>query len=225
VPVFNGEDYLAEALDSIFGQSYTAIECIVVDDGSDDRTASIVSDYSGEISYFYQENQGPAAARNLGLEHVRGEYIAFLDADDLWHEHKTERQVECFETRPELDYCTAKVQNFWIPELREEAERLKDHPRSRPMSGSTTASLLARRTLFDRIGRFDPSLQHCDATEWFLRVQEEESIGDELPDTFVYRRMHHNNRSRRLARNSQLEFSRLLKARLDRKRRGTAETV
>jgi len=223
--VFNGEVYLEETLDSIFSQSHEPIECIVVDDGSDDMSASIVSGYSREIRYFYQDNQGPAAARNLGLEQASGEYISFLDADDLWHEEKTERQIRRLAARPELDYCIAKVQNFWIPELQEEAERFKNHPRAQPMSGATSASLLARRSLFEQVGSFDPALQHCDAAEWFLRLREHKAVGEELPDTLVYRRMHHHNRSRQMARSSQIEFSRLLKNRIDRKRTDSNRTL
>ena len=88
VPVFNGERYLAEALDSILAQTWRPLEVIVVDDGSTDGTAHIAAGYGAEVSYIHQANAGPAAARNRGLDAARGEFIAFLDADDLWHKDK-----------------------------------------------------------------------------------------------------------------------------------------
>src|SRR5690242_4967891 len=88
VPVFNGERYLGEALDSIFAQGHQPLEVLVVDDGSTDGSAAVAKSYGDRVRYFFQPNAGPAAARNLGLEAARGEFIAFLDADDLWHRDK-----------------------------------------------------------------------------------------------------------------------------------------
>src|SRR5688572_13312922 len=93
VPVFNGERYLSETLESIFAQSYRPLEVIVADDGSTDRTPDTVAGYGDRIRYLKQENAGASAARNLGLEAARGEFIAFLDADDLWHAEKLQRQM------------------------------------------------------------------------------------------------------------------------------------
>ena len=91
VPVFNGELYLAEALESILKQSYRPLEIIVADDGSTDGTEAIVARFGTQVRYLYQPNSGPATARNLGLGAVRGEFVGFLDADDLWHPEKLER--------------------------------------------------------------------------------------------------------------------------------------
>src|SRR5436190_9496549 len=88
VPVFNGDRYLAETLDSILAQTHRPIEIIVVDDGSTDGTSAIAAEYGEKIRYIRQENSGVASARNLGLQSARGDFIAFLDADDLWHAGK-----------------------------------------------------------------------------------------------------------------------------------------
>src|SRR3954451_22735593 len=82
VPVFNGERYLREALQSILAQSYRPIEVVVVDDGSTDRSPVVVAGFGREVRYLRQENAGPAAARNHGVQEARGELLAFLDADD-----------------------------------------------------------------------------------------------------------------------------------------------
>src|ERR687893_681850 len=92
VPVFNGERYLQAALDSIFAQTYRSLEVLVVDDGSTDNTAAIVGSYGDRVRYLQQDNHGPSAARNRGIEAATCEFIAFLDADDLWHAEKLERQ-------------------------------------------------------------------------------------------------------------------------------------
>jgi glycosyltransferase involved in cell wall biosynthesis len=218
VPVFNGEDYIKETLDSIHGQTYRPIQVIVADDGSTDGTADIVERYPHAVVYVRQENSGPAWARNLGLSVATGEFIAFLDADDLWHPQKLERQIACFEACPGLDYCVAHIQNFWISELETEAERFKDHPRSKPVPAYTTHTLLARRSLFEAIGEFDASLHHCDDTEWFLRAGDHGATGELLPEVLAYRRLHRTNRSRIFSHASRQEYLQLIKSRLDQQR-------
>src|SRR5262245_47159032 len=113
VPVYNGERYLREALDSIQAQTYRPIEIIVADDGSTDGTAAVAAEYDHKVRYLFQPNAGTAAACNLGLQAARGDFIAFLAADDLWHRDKLLRQIERFEARLELSLCVSHVQNFW----------------------------------------------------------------------------------------------------------------
>ena len=151
VPVFNGERYLRETLESIFTQTYRPLEVIVADDGSTDGTAESVARYGDRIEYLKQENAGASAARNLGLEAARGEFIAFLDADDLWHAEKLQRQMACFQASADLELCITYVQNFWIPEMAVEAEKYRDHRLSKPTPGYLLPALLARRSAFDRI--------------------------------------------------------------------------
>jgi glycosyltransferase involved in cell wall biosynthesis len=218
VPVFNGERFLAEALDSILAQSYQPHEIIVADDGSTDGTADVVRRYGLRVRYLHQPNARPAAARNLGLAAVTGALVAFLDSDDTWHPEKLMRQVSRFGDRPELDYCVAHVQNFWVPEMQYEAEQFKDHPRSRPMPGYVTQALMARRSLFDRVGGFNTELKNADAADWFMRADAQGAVSELLPDVLVRRRLHPGNRTRQLGSNSRDEYLRLLKASLVRRR-------
>ena len=218
VPVFNGERYLREALGSIFAQTYRPLEIIVADDGSADGTADIVAAFGDRVHYLRQSNQRPAAARNLGIRAASGEFIAFLDADDLWHPEKLTRQTDRFQARPELDYCVAHAQNFWIPELDAEAERYQKHRISRPLPGYVTGTLVARRTVFDTLGLFNPALAHGDSTEWFMRAAERGAVMELLVDTLLYRRLHPTNRSRVRAANSREEYLQILKLSLDRRR-------
>ncbi len=84
IPVYNGDAYLLDAVDSIQRQHYKPLEIIIIDDGSTDSTAEIAADLRGDVRYVYQPNSGPSAARNKGLRMARGEVIGFLDVDDLW---------------------------------------------------------------------------------------------------------------------------------------------
>ncbi len=112
IPAYNAEEYVADAIDSALAQTYRPIEIIVADDGSTDGTAAVVQSYNGPVQYHYRENAGPAAARNLGLEHARGEYIAFLDADDLWHPQKVEVQVQTMEEQEGVGICGAGITSY-----------------------------------------------------------------------------------------------------------------
>lgn len=134
IPAYNSERFIAATLDSVFAQTYRPIEVIVVDDGSTDKTAEVVKSFTGfagstnktsktsptsktsetnktSLTYFYQNNSGPSAARNTGIRAAKGEYIAFLDADDTWVEDKIEKQLGLFERDGSIDvvFCNASV--------------------------------------------------------------------------------------------------------------------
>ena len=219
VPVYNGEKYLGEAIESILKQSYGPIELIIADDGSTDGTGSIAARYSKQVRYLRQLNAGPAAARNLGMSAAEGEFVGFLDADDLWHFEKLDRQMARFRERPELAYCIAHVQNFWIPELIEEEKQFRDHRISKALPGYATGTLLARRDCFNAVGEFNTAIKHADDTEWFLRATEQGAVMELLPDVLLYRRLHYTNLSRVKASNSRDQYLRVLKSALDRRRR------
>ena len=218
VPVYNGERYLSEALDSIFAQSYRPLEVIVVDDGSTDNTPQVMAGFKNSIRYLEQSNGGPSATRNLGVSAARGDFVAFLDPDDIWHPEKLARQVARFEARPELDLCVAHVQLFWAPELREEGVRLRNQARVNTVPGYTTGTLLTRRKFFDVVGYFDASFWFGDATDWFLRAAHGRAVMELLPDVLLYHRMHTTNLTRRRISSSRDEFLRIVKRSLDNRR-------
>ena len=218
VPVYNGERYVRGSVGSIMAQTHRPIEVIVADDGSTDGTRHAVEAFGDEIRFVTQPTAGPAATRNLGLQAARGEFLAFLDADDLWHPDKLALQLGRFVEDPELDLCLSHVQMFWTPDVKAEGEAYRDHPRAQPIPGYATTTLLARRYVFETIGGFDTGLWFGDATDWFIRAAEKGLKLEVLPDVLTFHRMHDENLTRRRREDSGEEFLRIVKASLDRRR-------
>src|SRR5438045_2909770 len=112
IPVYNGEKYLTSAMQSVFNLKAEALELIVVDDGSTDATADILSSFVDRVRYVVQPNRGPAAARNRGLQCARGEVIGFLDADDLWTPNILTRAFAFLLSHPEVDIVQGHIQEI-----------------------------------------------------------------------------------------------------------------
>lgn len=101
IPTFNRADIVGRAIESALGQTYRDVEVVVVDDGSSDGTRAVVESYGSRVRYLYQKNAGVTAARNLGISKARGEFLAFLDSDDLWKPWRIESQVAALRRYPE----------------------------------------------------------------------------------------------------------------------------
>ena len=104
IPVYNRSRYISECLNGVFAQTYKDYEIIIVDDGSTDHLKETLKPYSGRIRYIYQGNGGAARARNTGIINSRGEYVAFLDSDDVWLPHKLGLQIRILSDLPELGF-------------------------------------------------------------------------------------------------------------------------
>lgn len=102
IPAYNSAVFLPETLDSVLAQTYPAFEIFVVDDGSTDNTEEVAARYSPRVTYVRQANQGVSTARNVGLEQSQGEWVCFLDADDVWHSSKLSRQIQAIQRDPEV---------------------------------------------------------------------------------------------------------------------------
>lgn len=186
VPVYNGERYLAEAVASIRRQGSATIQLIIVDDGSTDGTAAIAQSFDS-IRYVRVDNGGPAAARNIGLDLARAEFIAFLDADDIWADNRLNLQLQMFAADPQLELVTGHTQclmlqpsGAWVP---------WQSPRSLPLFGV----ILARRSVFERVGRLDETLRVAEDVDWFIRAREAGVKTLSLPEVLLYYRLHGNN--------------------------------
>ncbi len=218
VPAFNSAAYVRRALQSIFAQTYRPLQVIVADDGSGDATLAIVRAFPQPVEIVEQTTAGPAATRNLGRRAARGEFVAFLDADDRWHPEKLARQQARFAAVPEIDACLSYAQLVWSDELSGEAELYRDHPRAAIVPGYATTTMLARRALFERVGEFDGRLWFADATDWFIRAAELGARIEMLPDVLTYHSMHRANLTRRRPAASREEFLDVIKRSLDRRR-------
>jgi len=215
IPVYNGERYLGEAIESAQAQTYEPVEVIVIDDGSTDGSAAVANGFA-TVHYEFQENQGISAARNRGVEVARGELLAFLDADDVWLPDKLLLQVTTMERDPTLDLVFGHVQEFVSPEL---AERLKGQVRVSDgiVPGLIPSTLLVKREAFRRMGFFETNWKMGEFAAWYTRAIEQKLNQITLPDLVTRRRVHDANNGRR-QRQSAIDYVRILKASLDRRR-------
>ena len=120
IPTFNRSKKLKRALESVISQTYPHKELIVIDDGSTDDTKEILKNFS-EASYFWQENRGVSAARNLGIEKARAKWIAFLDSDDSWQRDKLEKQIQALQEASEYKIC--HTDETWIRDGKEISQK------------------------------------------------------------------------------------------------------
>lgn len=190
VPVFNGERFLAAALDSVSAQTYRPVEVIVVDDGSTDRSPEIAR--SRPVRYLRQSNCGVAAARNAGIAAARGTLVAFIDQDDEWEPHKLTTQVGHLLDRPDLGFVLARLQWFLEPGTAK-PPWLREEWLTVSTPGYAPGVLLARRELFDRLGSYDESYEVGSDTEWMVRARDAGVGFEMLPDVLLRYRIHGDN--------------------------------
>jgi glycosyltransferase involved in cell wall biosynthesis len=224
IPCYNAERFLGEAIESILAQTLLPAEIVVVDDGSTDGSAAVAAQFAGRVSYLRQENAGPAAARNAGLDATRGDFVAFLDADDCWHPQKLQRQAERFAESPRIDSCVTHLTPVWEDEVRHEQAALQGHVRTADsVPGYVMQTLLARRSAFERAGKLDSALRFGEDTEWFSRARDLGVVLELLPDALVYRRFHAHNLTR-IRGNAKLKSSLLdiVQGSLERRRHAAA---
>jgi len=177
IPTFNRAKLLLEAVHSVLDQKDVPedVEIIVVDDGSTDNTREALAALAGKIAYIRQEHSGVSKARNLGICRSAGEWIAFLDSDDLWLPDKLHAQMEFFSDHPETFLC--QTDEIWVRNGR----RLNPRKYHRKPSGYCFPLLLERclvspsavvvhRRVFDLVGLFDESLPACEDYDLWLRI-------------------------------------------------------
>lgn len=184
IPTFNRDIFLEKAILSVLEQSYSRIEIIVVDDGSVDDTKIIVDKFASQVRYYFQENQGVSAARNHGIQHAKGDYIAFLDSDDAWVPEKLERQVNVLQTMPEYsvvlcDYVYIDTSGRKFDECKRRAQFPKNGSIFKDVVLSPyliPSTLLVRKSALDKAGYFDTSLQTAEDIDLFLRLAANEQV-------------------------------------------------
>jgi glycosyltransferase involved in cell wall biosynthesis len=169
IPVYQGDRFIAEAVESVLNQNYTNYEIIVINDGSNDNSCGVLQPYFEKIRYVFQENQGVAAARNRGIQMARGELIAFLDQDDFWLPDKLALQVACFDAQPELGivHCGWRRVNAIGQALGEvtawENVPVLDLAGWLQWMPILLSAMLVKREYLQRVGGFDTKFkQACD---------------------------------------------------------------
>ena len=175
IPTFNRCLLLNRALESVYKQSYSNYEIIVVDDGSTDGTAKMVQQNYPKVKYCFQENNGVSSSRNKGLSLATGKWIAFLDSDDEWLPQKLENQFDELKAQPDCMIC--HTEEIWVRNgIR--VNQMKKHrkaggwifPQCLPMCAMSPSSILIHRSVFEDIGGFDVSLPACEDYDLWLRI-------------------------------------------------------
>jgi GT2 family glycosyltransferase len=217
IPVYNGEKYLAEAIDSVLSQTYPTVEVIVIDDGSQDASAEIARSYGSQILYYYQDNAGLGDALNTGVAHASGEFLSFLDQDDLWVSHKLTRQMQEFTNNNQVDAVFGYIEQFHSAELTPSTQQ-RYHVKQQIMSGYCADTLLISRKAFLRVGTFDSSLRTTTFLDWYARAKEYGLQMIMVKEVLAKRRIHTTNISITHKSTVNKEYLQLLKSALDRRR-------
>ena len=203
IPVFNSEEFLGQAIDSVLAQRYQPLQIIAVDDGSTDASLSILKSYGNQIEVYQQPNSGSAVARNKGIRESKGEFIAFLDADDVWHPDKTSIQVAHLREHPAVGVVYAGLLKTTYARG-DEIDRLLQQPVEGTIeidpngsgwlytdlikeSGPHTSSVMIRRSLVERIGEFDVGYRKGQDYDYWIRASRETEFHELKPKLSAYR--------------------------------------
>ncbi len=184
IPAYKAEKLILETLMSVKAQTYPEWEVVVVEDASQDRTEEIVRDFvniagNKRVQYIrHQENQGPSGARNTGIQQAKGEYLAFLDCDDIWKETHLEAAVNkleesqadfAYSTVQVFEHETNKLLNLWGPT----SEELEEFPASLfPRNYIQPSTVVMKKTIVETVGGFDPNpaLRGVEDLDYWLRI-------------------------------------------------------
>jgi GT2 family glycosyltransferase len=175
IPTYNRASWLKGAIDSVLNQTFRDFELIVVDDGSTDETEAIVDSYDDPVKYFYQSNQGPSAARNLGIKQATANLLAFLDSDDRWLKEKLQIQVDLMMKNPDVKICY--TDETWIRNgKRVNPKKIHQkysgwiYQKCLPLCIISPSSVMIHREVFERAGLFDESMFVCEDYDLWLRI-------------------------------------------------------
>jgi glycosyltransferase involved in cell wall biosynthesis len=177
IPAYNAMNYLPITLESVLRQTFTDFEVLIIDDGSSDQTAQWAEQLVDQrVRLISQTNQGVAIARNTGIAQAQGEYIAFLDADDLWAPTKLAKQVQCLRERPEVGLV-----HTWMAIIDQQGQ-----PTGRIVTSDAegkvwqqlaernnvyNSSVMVRRSCFERVGNFAPDRQLHPVEDWDMWIR------------------------------------------------------
>ncbi|MDD4527788.1 MAG: glycosyltransferase family A protein [Candidatus Margulisbacteria bacterium] len=178
IPVFNRPMMLREAVDSVLAQKFNDFELILVDDGSQEKTKKILRQYSEsypqKIKVFFCEHRGVSAARNAGIAKARGDFLAFLDSDDLWISSKLEKQLQFMDQK---GAAVCQTQERWVRNGKNVNPMKKHTKRSGkiffdclPLCIVSPSAVMIKKDVFDKVGLFDEKLLACEDYDLWLRI-------------------------------------------------------
>lgn len=191
IPCYNAGRYLAEALDSVLAQTYRDFEIIVVDDGSTDDSAAVAARYP-QVRYFHHIHSGISVTRNLCLSKAEGEFVVFLDADDLWVPEKLAKQVAYLDSHPDCPLVFTLAENFY------DGDPVVMNPRQEQLLHANMdhylASCCIRRELFEKYGGFREDYSHGEDTHWVTKLWAAGvNMKHCIPEPLYLRRIHDHN--------------------------------
>lgn len=224
IPAYNASRYIEEALQSVFAQTLSPEEVIVIDDGSTDDTREIVQRHATRhhhgIRILTQTNQGVGAARNAGLAVASKTYIAFLDADDLWPEERLEHMATYLDMHPDCDAVFGYVEQFFSPDLPNDMMRRLLLPPSGP--AHLAGAMLVRHEAARRCGPFDPSYRVGEFVDWFARFTDF-GLQHAMLDVPVLRRRVHGRNTVLQRQDARQDYLAAVRKALSRRRQSHAD--
>ena len=175
LPTYNRADWLTQAVDSVLNQTYAPVELIVVDDGSTDGTADLLTAYGPRLTVLRQVNSGVSAARNRGIREAAGQWIAFIDSDDCWLPQKLVRQAAFIQEHPQALIC--QTEEIWMrngkrvnPKKRHRKFAGMIFEKSLPLCLISPSAVMLHKSLLEEVGLFDESLPACEDYDLWLRI-------------------------------------------------------
>ena len=219
MPVFNTGKYVKEAIESVFSQTHKNMELICINDGSTDNSLSILKSFGNKIILLSSKNNcGVSEARNKGIRIAKGEFLAFLDADDVWENNKLEVQMNQFDINSNLDISFSYMKCFISPDLSEEAKRIRYCPPD-SVSGHIPSTAVIKRTSFEKVGYFDSRFKNGQFIDWLIKTKEIGLNIGTVNDVLLLRRIHETNIGVRERETSRSDYLKIVKEALDRKRK------
>ncbi|WP_052359154.1 glycosyltransferase [Methanomicrobium mobile] len=186
IPVYNGSNYVREAIDSALAQTYKNIEILVIDDGSTDNTWDILQSYGDKIRKYHKQNGGVSTALNMGIKNMRGEWFAWLSHDDLWLPENIEKKIEFLNAHPNYRMCYGEIDHInsehkilkiynttgrWYPKGKMLRQMLRS---GYIVDGLTT---IINKECFEKIGVFNENLRYCQDYEFWYRLAQVYDLG------------------------------------------------
>jgi glycosyltransferase involved in cell wall biosynthesis len=217
IPVYNREAYLAQAIESVLAQNYQSLDIVVIDDGSTDASGKVAQTYASHIRYQFQANAGIGGALKKGVELAVGDFLSFLDSDDFWVEDKLSQQMDFLIKHPDTDAVFSQIEQFYSQDITP-AVRDKYRFAQNIINAYCADTILIRRESFFRVGNFKADFKSGAFMEWFTRAKDIGLNFQIIPAILAKRRIHNTNFGIQNRATQYQDYTRILKAALDRHR-------